>query len=130
MDKRLVGMIVLRTLVVLVAVGFALADRLPWWFAVAAIAREIVAATFIVLRGIRRHHAPDTDPLAPAGAVLLLVGIVVIGFVKGDSSIAVLGRVFGWPLAWWGLALSWGIIVDRAIQLRRLLARDPDRARR
>jgi cardiolipin synthase (CMP-forming) len=130
MEKRLVGMIVLRAAVVAVAIVLAVADRLPWWFAAAAIARELIAGTFLVLRAVRRQQAPDTDPLALVGAVLLIVGMAAIGLVQGDGRLAVLGRVFGWPLAWWGLLLSWAIIVDRTIQLRRLLARDPDRDRR
>lgn len=125
MKVRLSALIALRIAVVLLVLGLSNADRVPWWFAALVVVRELAAGILLALRRIRRSQVPAVDRLAPAAALMLVGGLVILIGATGDSGLSTLSRVFGWPLAWWGAALSWSIVATEVWQARRLLAREP-----
>lgn len=109
-----------RLYVISTVVALTIRDIIPLWFAVALIGRDALMVLFVpFLRRIGLQALP-VHFLGKAGTFCLLYALPLLLLGDGDSTLALLARVFGWAFGLWGFVLYWWSGVLYYLQLRRL----------
>lgn len=109
-----------RLYVISTVVALTIRDIIPLWFAVALIGRDVLMVLFVpFLRRIGLRALP-VHFLGKAGTFCLLYALPLLLLGDGDSTLALLARVFGWAFGLWGFILYWWAGVLYYLQLRRL----------
>lgn len=100
-----------RVLFVVVAVGLVLGDLLPWWAAVALLARDVVvvgSGGIVLLRGGTRPEVTRLGKTATFGLMFALPAFLlasVLGAGPEDPQPAI--EVIAWASFWPSLAVYW-----------------------
>lgn len=96
-----------RLYIVATVVAFVVRDIIPWWFAVAIVARDVVLTLLIA---VLRRYGLGPLPVhflgkAATFALLFALPLLLLGQVGGTLGLVAL--IVGWALAIWGVALYW-----------------------
>jgi cardiolipin synthase len=115
-----------RLYILAVVVGLAFRDIIPWWVAVILPARDAFLWLLVPFLRTRGYSALPVHFLGKAATFNLLYAFPLLFVGDGTSTVATLGKVFGWAFAIWGIGLYWWAGLLYAWQVRKLLA-DRDR---
>jgi cardiolipin synthase len=115
-----------RLYILATLVAFTARGVVPWQFAAALLARDVV---MLACLAVLRHHGYGPPPVHYVGKtatfILLLAFPVLLladALGTGTSPAALdLVRASGWALAWWGLGLYWAAGVLYLVQVVRLV---------
>jgi cardiolipin synthase len=102
-------------------VALTLREIIPVWFAVLLVARDVFLVLLVPALRRRGLSALPVHFLGKAATFCLLYALPLLLLGDGDSTVALLARVFGWAFGIWGLVLYWWAGVLYAMQVRRLL---------
>jgi cardiolipin synthase (CMP-forming) len=119
-----------RLYLLAVVVGLALREVIPWWMAVLLPLRDLLLWGLVPLLRTRGYSSLPVHFIGKAATFCLLYAFPLLFLGDGDSSAAVLARVFGWAFAAWGIGLYWWAGILYAWQVRRLLLTTPRRGAR
>lgn len=109
-----------RLYVISTVVALTIRDIIPLWFAVALISRDVLMALMIPFLRQLGLRALPVHFLGKAGTFCLLYALPLLLLGDGESTLALLARVFGWAFGIWGFILYWWAGVLYFLQLRRL----------
>jgi CDP-diacylglycerol--glycerol-3-phosphate 3-phosphatidyltransferase len=112
---------ILATLIALVA-----RDGLPWAFAVALIARDVVLGCGLVLLRTHGYGPLPVNFLGKAATFNLLYAFPMLLAALPERSdwLATVFRPLGWAFTVWGTVLYWAAGIAYIIQVRRLVLAD------
>jgi cardiolipin synthase (CMP-forming) len=96
-----------RLYILATLVAFAIAGVVPWWFAAALLAREVVVGVGLLVLRRSGHGPPQVHYLGKTATFLLLAAFPMLLLARTSETAAVVAAPSGWALAWWGLALYW-----------------------
>jgi cardiolipin synthase len=102
-------------------VALTLREIIPLWFAVLLVARDVFLLLLVPALRRRGLSALPVHFLGKAATFCLLYALPLLLLGDGESTVALLARVFGWAFGIWGLVLYWWAGVLYAMQVRRLL---------
>jgi cardiolipin synthase (CMP-forming) len=119
-----------RLYLLAVVVGLALREVIPWWMAVLLPLRDVLLWGLVPLLRTRGYTSLPVHFIGKAATFCLLYAFPLLFLGEGDSSAAMLARVFGWAFAYWGIGLYWWAGILYAWQVRRLLLTTPRRSAR
>jgi cardiolipin synthase (CMP-forming) len=102
-------------------VALTLREIIPLWFAVLLIGRDVLLLLLVPVLRRRGLTALPVHFLGKAATFCLLYALPLLLLGDGESTFALLARVFGWGFGIWGLVLYWWAGVLYAVQARRLL---------
>lgn len=102
-------------------VALTLREIIPLWFAASLVARDVFLLLLVPALRRRGLSALPVHFLGKAATFCLLCALPLLLLGDGDSTIALLARVFGWAFGIWGLVLYWWAGILYAMQVRRLL---------
>lgn len=111
-----------RLYIVATVVAFVVRDIIPWWFAAAVVARDLMLALAIPV--LRRYGIGPLPVhfLGKAATANLLYALPLLLLGQIEGSLSTVALVFGWAFAIWGLGLYWVAAVLYLEQARRLIA--------
>jgi cardiolipin synthase len=97
-----------RLYILATLLAFTVKGVVPWWFAIALLAREaILLVTLLVLRRYGMGP-PPVHYLGKTATFILLFAFPVLLLAWATSgNVHAVAYVNGWALAWWGLVLYW-----------------------
>lgn len=107
---------IIATLVVL-----SIREIIPWWLAVAIVARDVLLLGFLPALRRRGLTALPVHVLGKAATFCLLYAFPLLLLGDGDGAFATTTRVIGWAFAAWGTALYWWAGVLYVEQFRRVV---------
>jgi cardiolipin synthase (CMP-forming) len=102
-------------------VALTLREIIPLWFAVLLVGRDVFLAFLVPALRRRGLTVLPVHFLGKAATFCLLYALPLLLLGDGDSTLALLARVFGWAFAVWGVGLYWWAGLIYAEQVRRLL---------
>lgn len=102
-------------------VALTLREIVPIWFAVLLVGRDVFLAFLVPPLRRRGLTVLPVHFLGKAATFCLLYALPLLLLGDGDSTLAMLARVFGWAFAVWGVGLYWWAGLIYAEQVRRLL---------
>lgn len=118
-----------RLYIVATVVAFVARDIIPWWFAVAIVARDLVLALVV---GVLRHYRLSPLPvhfLGKAATFNLLYALPLLLLSEISGTLGIVALVFGWAFAIWGAGLYWvGAVLYIEQALRQVQAQRSARA--
>lgn len=109
-----------RLYVISTVVALTIRDIVPLWFAVALISRDVLMVLFVPFLRRLGLQALPVHFLGKAGTFCLLYALPLLLLGDGESTLALLARVFGWAFGLWGFLLYWWAGVLYFLQLRQL----------
>lgn len=109
-----------RLYVISTVVALTIRDIVPLWFAVALIGRDVLMVLFVPFLRRLGLQALPVHFLGKAGTFCLLYALPLLLLGDGESTLALLARVFGWAFGLWGFVLYWWAGVLYFLQLRQL----------
>ena len=94
----------------------------PWWLAVALVARDVaLAPTIPVLR--RYGYGPlPVNFVGKAATLSLLYALPLLLLAAGEDTLATVSRPVGWGFTVWGAALYWVAGYFYVVQFRQVVA--------
>jgi cardiolipin synthase len=111
-----------RLYILATLVAFTAREVVPWQFAAALLAREVLLLGSLAV--LRRHGygPPQVHYLGKTATFVLLAAfpILLLAHVTTAGTATVAGAA-GWGLAWWGLVLYWAAGVLYVTQAARLV---------
>ena len=112
---------ILATLIALVA-----RDGLPWGFAVALIARDVVLACGLLLLRAHGYGPLPVNFLGKAATFNLLYAfpMLLAALPERQDWLATVFRPLAWAFTTWGTVLYWAAGIAYVIQVRRLVLAD------
>ena len=102
-------------------VALTLREIIPLWFAASLVARDVFLLLLVPALRRRGLSALPVHFLGKAATFCLLYALPLLLLGDGESTVALLARVFGWAFGIWGLVLYWWAGVLYAMQVRQLL---------
>jgi cardiolipin synthase len=96
-----------RLYILATLVAFTIAGVVPWWFAVALLAREVVVGIGLLVLRRSGHGPPQVHYVGKTATFLLLAAFPMLLLARVSETAAGWAGASGWALAWWGLALYW-----------------------
>ncbi|MEV0393991.1 CDP-alcohol phosphatidyltransferase family protein [Polymorphospora rubra] len=111
-----------RLYILAVLVAFTVREVVPWQFAAALLAREVLLGGCLLV--LRRHGygPPPVHYVGKTATFLLLAAFPVLLLAAAVPAAAAAAHAIGWGLAWWGLVLYWvagALYVVQAVGLVR-----------
>jgi cardiolipin synthase len=110
-----------RLYILTTVIALTIREIIPLWFAVLLIGRDVLFLFFVPFLRRLGMTALPVHFLGKAGTFCLLYALPLLLLGDGDSTLALLARVFGWGFGIWGVVLYWWAGVLYVVQLRRLL---------
>src|SRR5690606_7191489 len=114
-----------RLYILATIIALTLREFIPLWFAVLLIGRDVFMLALVPALRRRGLTALPVHFLGKAATFCLLYALPLLLLGGGDSTFAMLARVFGWAFGIWGTVLYWWAGILYAIQVRRI-ARSAD----
>lgn len=109
-----------RLYVLTTVVALTIREIVPLWFAALLIGRDVLFILFVpFLRRVGLKALP-VHFLGKAGTFCLLYALPLLLLGDGESTLALLARVFGWAFGIWGAVLYWWAGALYVVQLRRI----------
>jgi cardiolipin synthase (CMP-forming) len=109
-----------RLYVLTTVAALTIREIIPIWFAALLIGRDVLFLFFIPFLRRLKMKALPVHFLGKAGTFCLLYALPLLLLGDGDSTLALLARVFGWSFGIWGVVLYWWAGFLYVVQLRRL----------
>lgn len=106
-------------------VALTLREIVPLWFAVLLVGRDVLLAGLLPALRRRGLVALPVHFLGKAATFCLLCALPLLLLGDGDTTLALLAKVFGWAFGVWGVVLYWWAGVLYVMQARRLLRSTP-----
>jgi cardiolipin synthase (CMP-forming) len=110
-----------RLYILTTIIALTLREFIPLWLAVLLIGRDVF---MVALVPALRRHGLTTLPvhfLGKAATFCLLYALPLLLLGGGDSTLAMLARVFGWAFGIWGTVLYWWAGILYALQVRQII---------
>jgi cardiolipin synthase len=117
-----------RLYILAAVVGLGVREIIPLWLVLLLPARDVFLWCLVPFLRTRGYSALPVHFLGKAATAALIYAFPLLLLGEGDSAPELLGRVFGWAFAIWGVGMYWWAGVLYAWQVRRLLATTPPRA--
>lgn len=111
-----------RLYILTAVVGLGLREVIPVWLALALPARDLLLWVLVPILRSLGYTALPVHFLGKAATAALLYAFPLLLLGDGESTAAVVARVFGWAFAIWGVGMYWWAGVLYAWQVRRLVA--------
>jgi len=105
-----------RLYILATLVAFTVREVVPWWFAVALVARDAAMLGTLALLRRRGYGPPPVHYLGKTATFILLFAFPVL--LLNTAAPSTVAYASGWALAWWGLVLYWAAGVLYLIQVR------------
>lgn len=98
-----------RLYILATLIAFTVREVVPWQFAAALLAREVVLLVTLILLRRMGHGPPPVHYLGKAATFILLFAfpLLLLAWGSADTVLHDLAYSSGWALAWWGLVLYW-----------------------
>ncbi len=94
-----------RLYIIATLVAFVLRDVIPWWAAVALIARDVLLTLCLPVLRYHGYEPPDVHYLGKAATFCLMYAFPLLLLVQGDFSLAGVVRPVAYAFTCWGGAL-------------------------
>jgi len=112
-----------RALVFTAVITVALYGAVPWWFAIATLAREVVVTLAVLLLAWLGAARIDVVWLGKAGTFGLMTAYPWLLMAHGPATWQHVLYDVAWPIGWIGLLLAWSATVAYVRPARTALAR-------
>jgi len=119
-----------RLYILAAVVALGMREVIPLWLAVALPARDVFLWGLVPFLRTRGYSALPVHFLGKAATAALIYAFPLLLLGDGDSTVALVAKVFGWAFALWGIGMYWWAGVLYAWQVQRLLAATPRLPRR
>ena len=96
-----------RVLVFTAVTTSAVFGAVPWWFAIATLAREVVVSGAVLLLASLGAARIDVLWLGKAGTFGLMTAYPLLLMAHGPATWQTVLYDIAWPIAWIGLTLAW-----------------------
>ncbi len=117
-----------RLYILAVVIGLGFREIVPWWVVIILPLRDAFLWCLVPFLRTRGYSALPVHFLGKAATFNLLYAFPLLFVGDGTTTIATLGKVFGWAFAIWGIGLYWWAGLLYAWQVRKLLADEDRRA--
>ena len=114
-----------RLYILAAVVALGVREIIPLWLVIGLPARDVFLWVLVPFLRTRGYSALPVHFLGKAATAALIYAFPLLLLGDGDSTIALVARVFGWAFAVWGIGMYWWAGVLYAWQVRRLLATTP-----
>ncbi|HEY8474452.1 MAG TPA: CDP-alcohol phosphatidyltransferase family protein [Natronosporangium sp.] len=114
-----------RLYIVATLLVFTLREIVPWWFAGALLARELVLLAALALLRRAGYGPLPVHYLGKTATFILLAAFPTLLFAVAVPAASDWAYPVGWALGWWGLVLYWAAAVLYLTQAGQLLRRQP-----
>ena len=102
-------------------IALTLREFIPLWFAALLIGRDVFMVALVPALRRRGLTTLPVHFLGKAATFCLLYALPLLLLGGGDTTLAMLARVFGWAFGFWGLVLYWWAGILYAIQVRQIV---------
>lgn len=102
-------------------IALTLREFIPLWFAALLIGRDVFMVALVPALRRRGLSTLPVHFLGKAATFCLLYALPLLLLGGGDTTLAMLARVFGWAFGFWGLVLYWWAGILYAIQVRQIV---------
>jgi cardiolipin synthase len=119
-----------RLYILAAVVALGVRDIIPLWLVIGLPARDVFLWVLVPFLRTRGYSALPVHFLGKAATAALIYAFPLLLLGDGESTVALVARVFGWAFAIWGIGMYWWAGVLYAWQVRRLLATTPPVPRR
>ncbi|MEV7232322.1 MULTISPECIES: CDP-alcohol phosphatidyltransferase family protein [Polymorphospora] len=96
-----------RLYILAVLVAFTVREVVPWQFAAALLAREVLLGGCLLVLRRYGYGPPPVHYVGKTATFLLLAAFPVLLLAATVPAAATAAYAIGWGLAWWGLVLYW-----------------------
>lgn len=110
-----------RLYILAVVIGLGVREIVPWWVVLILPLRDAFLWCLVPFLRTRGYSALPVHYLGKAATFNLLYAFPLLFIGDGEGTAAMLGKVFGWAFAGWGIGLYWWAGILYAWQVRRLL---------
>jgi cardiolipin synthase len=114
-----------RLYILAAVIALGVREVIPLWLAIALPARDVFLWGLVPFLRTRGYSALPVHFLGKAATAALIYAFPLLLLGDGDSTLALVARVFGWAFALWGIGMYWWAGVLYAWQVQRLLATTP-----
>jgi cardiolipin synthase len=111
-----------RALVFTAVITIAIYGAVPWWFAIATLARELVVSTAVLLLASFGATRIDVLWLGKAGTFGLMTAYPLLLMAHGPAGWQAVLHDVAWPIGWIGLVLAWCATIAYVRPARKALA--------
>jgi cardiolipin synthase len=111
-----------RALVFTAVITVAIYGAVPWWFAIATLAREVVVSGAVLLLASLGAARIDVVWLGKAGTFGLMTAYPLLLMAHGPAAWQSVLYDIAWPIGWIGLLLAWSATIAYVRPARRALA--------
>jgi cardiolipin synthase len=111
-----------RLYILATVIGLGLREIIPLWLVLVLPARDLFLWALVPFLRTRGYSALPVHFLGKAATAALLYAFPLLLLGDGDSTVALVARVFGWAFAIWGVGMYWWAGLLYAWQVRTLLA--------
>jgi cardiolipin synthase len=110
-----------RLYILATLVAFTVRQVVPWQFAAALLARELLLAGSLLVLRRYGYGPPPVHYLGKTATFILLAAFPVLLLASAVPAAASAAGAIGWGLAWWGLVLYWAAAVLYVVQAITLI---------
>ncbi len=112
-----------RALVFTAVVTIAIHGAVPWWFAIATLAREVLVSVVVLVLAWLGAARIDVVWLGKAGTFGLMTAYPLLLMAHGPATWQHVLFDIAWPIGWIGLTLAWCAMAAYVRPAREALAR-------
>jgi cardiolipin synthase (CMP-forming) len=111
-----------RALVFTAVITVAIYGAVPWWFAIATLAREVIVTIAVLLLASMGAARIDVVWLGKAGTFGLMTAYPLLLMAHGPATWQSVLYDVAWPIGWIGLLLAWSATIAYVRPARMALA--------
>lgn len=111
-----------RVLVLTAVLTVAIYGAVPWWFAIATLAREVLVTVAVLLLASLGAARIDVVWLGKAGTFGLMTAYPLLLMAHGPATWQTVLHDIAWPIGWIGLLLAWSATIAYVRPAREALA--------
>ena len=96
-----------RLYILATMIAFVLRDVIPWWLAVALLARDVILLLALLVLRVYRYGPPQVHFLGKAATFNLLCAFPLLLLGTAEGAVGDFAAPFGWAFTIWGFGLYW-----------------------